>query len=432
VRAPAGPPPPPAPGRRGRPAPPAARGPPRPPAGGPPPGGAPRRRLADRLPAFLRDVRVLRVLFQVGLLAAVVAFLGYLYSNLQANTRPQDRSFNFLNQAFELDIPYSDFNPRDSVRDALVVGVQNTLVVSLTGIVLILLLGTLVGVARLSGNWLVRKAAGVYVETFRNLPPLICILLVMAVSRESFPAVDEAVQIGNLAVFSNQQHALVSVADTGNAGSFVLVLLLAVGAGFLVRAARSRQEDRTGTPAYGTIWGLATFAVLALAGWFALRGPLELSRPEVVRVGQFGRTIEGGIAMGAGFFAVLVGLVLYTATHVAEIVRGSIQAVPHGQSEAASSLGLSTGQRLRYVVLPQAFRIATPPTINQFLNLTKNTSLGLAVGYIEMTAITRQAVSRGNPAIPAFLVLMGLYLVISLSISLISNVVNRRLQLVER
>jgi general L-amino acid transport system permease protein len=130
--------------------------------------------------------------------------------------------------------------------------------------------------------------------------------------------------------------------------------------------------------------------------------------------------------------AVLVGLVLYTATHVAEIVRGSILAVPKGQTEAATAVGLTTAQRLRYVVLPQAFRVAVPPIINQFLNLTKNTSLGVAVAYAEAMYVTRAAIGNGSPAIQSILVVMGMYLVVSLAISLVANLANRRLRLVER
>jgi general L-amino acid transport system permease protein len=152
-----------------------------------------------------------------------------------------------------------------------------------------------------------------------------------------------------------------------------------------------------------------------------------LSHPEVE-----GLSITGGARMGLPFVATLVGLVLYTSSHVAEIVRGSILAVPKGQTEAAGAIGLSAGQRLRHVVLPQAFRIATPPIINQCLNLTKNTSLGVAVAFAELMGVTNTVIGNGNPAIPAILVAMGLYLVVSLVISLIANIANHRLRLVER
>jgi general L-amino acid transport system permease protein len=190
---------------------------------------------------------------------------------------------------------------------------------------------------------------------------------------------------------------------------------------------RASLEDRTGHPAHRWLWAGGLVAVVAIAGWFVLDAPVVLSRPEVV-----GRSIEGGVVMGLPFVAVLVGLVLYTATHVAEIVRGSILAVPKGQTEAATAVGLTTAQRLRYVVLPQAFRVAVPPIINQFLNLTKNTSLGVAVAYAEAMYVTRAAIGNGSPAIQSILVVMGMYLVVSLAISLVANLANRRLRLVER
>ena len=152
-----------------------------------------------------------------------------------------------------------------------------------------------------------------------------------------------------------------------------------------------------------------------------------LSHPEVS-----GLSIEGGSKMGLPFVAVLVGLVLYTSSHVAEIVRGSILAVPKGQTEAAGAVGLTPSQRLRHVVLPQAFRIPPPPIINQFLNLTKNTSLGVAVAFAELMGVTNTVIGNGDPAIPSILVAMGLYLILSLTISLIANVAHHRLRLVER
>ena len=165
----------------------------------------------------------------------------------------------------------------------------------------------------------------------------------------------------------------------------------------------------------------------AVGGYLLLDAPVTISHPEVV-----GRGISGGVAMSIGYGAVVTGLVLYTSSHVAEIVRGSIQAVDRGQGEAAEALGLSPGQRLRYVVLPQAFRIAVPPMINQFLNLTKNSSLAIAVGYAELSALTLVLISQSNPAPQMVVILMAIYLVISIVISVIANVVNRRLQLVER
>ena len=190
---------------------------------------------------------------------------------------------------------------------------------------------------------------------------------------------------------------------------------------------RQAREEATGHRARRWTYGLALVAVVAVVGWVALGGPIVLDGPGVV-----GRGIEGGTVMALPFVSVLVGLVLYTSSHVAEIVRGSILAVPKGQTEAAGAVGLSAGQRLRHVVLPQAFRIATPPIINQCLNLTKNTSLGVAVAFAELMGVTNTVIGNGHPAIPSIVVAMGLYLVLSLAISLVANIANHRLRLVER
>ena len=190
---------------------------------------------------------------------------------------------------------------------------------------------------------------------------------------------------------------------------------------------RTRVNEATGAPHHRCGSPACALAVGVVAGYLLLDGPITLSYPT-----RSGRGITGGVAMSIGFGAVLTGLVLYTSSHVAEIVRGSIQAVDRGQTEAAEALGLSSGQRLRHVVLPQAFRIAVPPLINQFLNLTKNSSLAIAVGYAELSALTLVLISQANPAPQMVLILMAIYLVIAIVISIVANVVNRRLQLVER
>ena len=192
-------------------------------------------------------------------------------------------------------------------------------------------------------------------------------------------------------------------------------------------AYRTRASEVTGAPHHRVIWAGIPLVVGVVGGYVLLDAPVTLSHPEAV-----GRGISGGVALSIGYGAVVTGLVLYTSSHVAEIVRGSVQAVDRGQTEAAEALGLSSAQRLRFVVLPQAFRIAVPPMINQFLNLTKNSSLAIAVGYAELAAITLVLISQANPAPQMVLILMTIYLVISIVISIIANVVNRRLQLVER
>jgi general L-amino acid transport system permease protein len=383
---------------------------------------------ATTRPPPWRDVRILRLAFQLGAVVAVGAFLAYLYDNLTANQRALgiETSFDFLDQQAGFRIAYSDFSPSGSVLEAMLVGLRNTISVALLGIVLTLILGTLVGIARLSSNWLVRRAAGTYVEAVRNVPPLLVIIFVNSAALATLPPIDEPERVAGVLLTVREIGVTVPRGDGGGWAYVGLLAAALVGAVALARW-RATVEERTGRPARPWLWGGGLVALVAVGAWFALDAPVVLSRPEVVD-----RSIEGGVAMGLPFVAVLVGLVLYTATHVAEIVRGSILAVPRGQAEAATAIGLSTPQRLRYVVLPQAFRIAVPPTINQFLNLTKNTSLGVAVAYAEAMYVTRTVIGNGNPAIQSILVVMAMYLVVSLVISLVANLASRRLRLVER
>ena len=383
---------------------------------------------ATTRPPPWRDVRILRLAFQLGAVVAVGAFLAYLYDNLTANQRALgiETSFDFLDQQAGFRIAYSDFSPTGTVLEAMLVGLRNTITVALLGIVLTLILGTLVGIARLSSNWLVRRAAGTYVEAVRNVPPLLVIVFVNSALLATLPPIDDPERVAGLLLTVREIGVTVPV---NGGGLWIYVGLLGAALAGAVALARWRAsvEERTGRPARPWLWGGGLVATVAVGAWLVLDAPVVLSRPEVVN-----RSIEGGVALGLPFVAVLVGLVLYTATHVAEIVRGSILAVPKGQSEAATAVGLSGMQRLRYVVLPQAFRIAVPPTINQFLNLTKNTSLGVAVAYGEAMYVTRTVIGNGNPAIQSILVVMAMYLVVSLAISLVANIASRRLRLVER
>ncbi len=376
-------------------------------------------------PPLWRDVRVLRVAFQVAVLAAVVVLVAYLYDNLLANDVELD--FAFLDQQAGFRIAYTDQAPSDTVRQAMVTGLRNTITVALVGIVLTLVLGTTLGIARLSNNWIVRRAAGAYVEVLRNVPPLLVIVFVNAAALATLPPIADAREVGGVLVMSVAEFGVAVPRGDGHGLAYLALVTLGLAAAMAVGAWRSRVEERSGAPGRRWLWGGALFAVVAVAGYVALDAPVVVSRPEVEGLG-----ITGGNRMGLPFVATLVGLVLYTSSHVAEIVRGSILAVPRGQNEAAGAIGLSSSQRLRYVVLPQAFRIATPPIINQCLNLTKNTSLGVAVAFAELMGVTTTVIGNGQPAIPSILVAMGFYLVLSLAISLVANVANHRLRLVER
>jgi general L-amino acid transport system permease protein len=376
-----------------------------------------------------RDVRVLRGVIQVVAAALVFMVLYVLWFNLTNNLRaaglPTD--FDFLTQPLGVDIPGSDISPSAPIWRGLLNAVKNTLALVVVGIPLLTVIGVLVGVARLSTNWLVSKAAGLYVEILRNIPPLLIIFFVFNAVVLQFPVLQESLNIADLVIVNNRYIAMVGFTAQPNFGPFLAIMGLALLIAAGVWWWRTKRSERTGEHHHRFLWAFAVFTILSLIGFFALGGPIGLSRPTLD-----GRALEGGYTGLAAYWAVLAALVLYTASHVAEIVRGSIQAVPRGQTEASNAIALSPFQRLRYVILPQAMRIAIPPIISQYLNFTKNTSLAIAIGYAEMTRLTFQLIGNGQPAPQMIFLLMGGYLVFSLIISLLVNIVNRRLQLVTR
>jgi general L-amino acid transport system permease protein len=388
----------------------------------------PRLREQHRPPPW-RDVRVLRVVGQVVFVVAVVLLVRYLFGNLTTNLRRQGlpTGFQFLDFPAGFDIAGSDFRPSQPIREALRVGLLNTIRVSAVGILLASVIGLFVGIARLSTNWLVRKAAAFYVEAIRNTPVLLIIIFMYQAVILPLPPIARAAEVTGVAVLSNR--GIFVAWGEAQEGFRQFVLLLAVGfvAAVFVGLWRTRRFDQTGAPHRRVLFGGTVLLLTALLAYAALQGPVTFTAPT-----REGRVVEGGIMLAETFTALLLGLVIYTASHIAEIVRGSIQAVPKGQTEAAYSIALSSFQRLRYVVLPQAMRIMIPPLASQYLNLTKNSSLGIAVAYVEVTRVTFTSIGNGNPAPQHVLILMGAYLFLSLSISLVANIINRRLQLVTR
>jgi general L-amino acid transport system permease protein len=380
-------------------------------------------------PPLWRNVRVLRIAFQAAFLVLVAAFLLYIWGNLTGNL---DRlgirtDFRYLRQPAGFAIPDSDFRSTQSVFQALLVGAQNTAKVSFLGIVFATIFGVLVGIARLSSNWLVRRAAALYVESLRNIPVLIIILFWYLGVLLRLRPLDDGAGIFGLFSLSNRGLVFPWAERTGGAEIFWIGALVGLVAAAAVWRWRSRRFDRTGEPARHALWSGGVLLVALVLSFLASGRPYALSLPETE---QFGTT--GGFRVSPEFGALLIALTLYTSAHIAEIVRGSILAVPRGQTEAANAVGLSGYQRLRRVVLPQAFRISVPPMANQYLNLTKNSSLAVAIGYYELTRVTNISISQGGPAPQAIFVLMLFYLAFSLFIALVTNLVNRRLEIKTR
>lgn len=377
-------------------------------------------------PALWRDVRVIRVVLQVLAVVVVLGGIWFLGSNLRTELEEQNlpTTFDFLDQPTGVTISDSSFNPGSPLRSALLNGIKNTFLLAIAGIPLLTVLGTLIGVARLSTNWLVAKAAAVYVETIRNIPPLLIIIFVFNAVILRLPPPSQPATPLDWFIISNLKLVGPSFTVSDGIGLFWIVLLLGVVASIVMMVWRTGYSNRTGQHHHRVRWGLGTFVLIAVLGYFISGGPISLVLPEID-----GRVITGGFGGLGSYFAILMALVVYTASHVAEIVRGSILAVPRGQTEAANAIALTAFQRLRHVILPQAFRIALPPIINQYLNFVKNTSLAIAVGFGEITLITFQAIGNGFPAPQLIALLMAAYLLFSLTISVLVNILNRRLQL---
>lgn len=392
-----------------------------------------RNRDTGELPPLWRDTKVIAIAAQVGFLIVSALVIFYLWGNFldRADDIGLDLSFDFLDRPAGISIADNPLSPNDTVGEALTAAFLNTVRVILIGIPLALILGTLVGIARLSSNWLLRKIATGYVEFFRNIPVLVVIVFVWsAVYLNGFPRSQEAWKpLNSWFIFSNSRFAFPSIEGQDNFAGFRVIVIVALIAAIAVAVWRTRLFDRTGTPHRRVLWGLGTLIGIGLVAFAVLGGPVAMSKPSL---DEAGRVYEGGIRMQMPYAALVTALVIYTATHIAEIVRGSILAVHKGQNEAAEALALSTFQRYRFVVLPQAMRIAFPPLINQFLNFSKNSSLAIAIGFAETTSIINNLFGQSQPAPQLILILMLLYLVLSLILSAIGNIVNRRLQLVGR
>lgn len=381
--------------------------------------------VSARVPLW-RDVRVLKWVAQLVVVGIVVAIVVWLYGNYIENSQrlnvPTD--LDFLDNPAQFQITGNSLSQNAPIRQALYEGFLNTLRVSVAGIVAATVLGTLIGIARLSKNWVVRSLATAYVEAVRNIPlALFLIMGLLAIVLGIFPLITDAWDVLGLMVVSNRGIAVPWYIGSGY-GLMALTLVGLAVAWVIVRWRRS-VSDRTGDLPRSGLWGGGGLVAVIAVGWLAFG--YAATTPEVV-----GRATQGGIRIDPSFFALFFALVIYTASHVAEIVRGSIQAVPKGQTEAADSLALSTFQRMWYVVLPQAFRIAIPPIGNQYLNLIKNSSLGAAIGYYDITLVAQTSVGNGAPAVPVFALAMTIYIVISLVTSLLVNIANRRMALVER
>lgn len=381
-------------------------------------------------PPWYRDVRVMRWVFQLSVLALVAFGLWRLYGNATSNLRSSGlpTGFDFLDRKSRFAIPGIQDSAQFTISEAFVAGYLNTLRVIVVGIPLCTLLGIVIGIMRLSDNLLVRAVGTLYVEIFRNIPALLWIFITyLVIILQNLPAITDEVTPMQAFVISNRGVGIPWLNPDASVLTFVGFLGIAMVAVVGVSLWRRRVNDATGRPARGALYGFLAFIAVLCVGNFAAGNALALDPAKIN-----GRQVGGGMNIFPPYLGLTVALVIYTASHVAEIVRGSIQAIDRGQTEAAQAIALTTMQRYRFVILPQAFRIMIPPLASQFLNLTKNTSLGVAISYVEIASIFQRVSNNATPALQALVILMFFYLTLSLGISLVANVINRKLSLESR
>jgi general L-amino acid transport system permease protein len=370
------------------------------------------------------------LVYQIVAVAVIVLAVLYLANNTATNMRARgiQSGFDFLGGAAGFDIGESlfAFDSGEPYWRAYLVGMTNTLRVAVLGIILTTLLGTLLGVGRFSRNALVRGLCVSYVEFFRNIPVLLQLLMWYLMFTEVLPAPTEPWTLGPLFLSKGGLNFPIPEWANGHVWAAWGILVGLVAAWAYRRRARAAFE-KTGQ-LQSMFWvPVAIVVAVSLLGWMLGGAPLQMNAPHQ---GEF--AIENGGSLTPEFLSLLLGLTVYTAAFVAEVVRGGIQAVSAGQAEAASALGLSRGQTMRLVMLPQALRVMIPPMTNQYLNLTKNSSLAVAIGYPDVVSIANTAINQTGRAVECIAIIMLVYLSTSLFTSLLMNWYNARAAIKER
>jgi general L-amino acid transport system permease protein len=387
--------------------------------------------IAPARPRPWRDPKLRGIAYQVLFVAAVVGFGAFLVHNTMVNIGRQHiaTGFGFLDReaAFGIGESLIAYSPADTYGRAFLVGLTNTLYVAALGVVLATLLGTVMGLARLSGNWLVRKLAQIYVETFRNIPLALQLFFWWGLLNKMAPGPRAAWQVLP-DVFVSNRGIVFPVVEAHPAYKWVglaflvgIALTAGVARWAKGRQAATGQQMPTGWIGLGLIIGLPALVFIAAGA------PLTLGVPQLK-----GFNFSGGGSVSPEFTALLLGLTIYTGTFISEIVRAGILAVSWGQSEAAMALGLRPNLRMRLIVLPQALRVIIPPITSQYLSLTKNSSLAVIIGYPDLVSIANTTMNQTGQAIEGIALIMAVYLVISLTISAAMNLYNRAVALVER
>ncbi|MFK3938882.1 amino acid ABC transporter permease [Alkalihalobacillus sp. NPDC078783] len=382
-------------------------------------------------PPFWRNQKYLNLIWQLLFLVFIIGFIVFLATNAMAglNRAGLGLSFQFLTNraSFPIGETVVSFSPSDTFVRALYVGFLNTLKVSIVGIVLTTIVGVLVGISRLSSNWLLRTLSTWYIEIFRNTPVLVQIFFWYFAVMLAMPRIQD-VNANYGFIISNRGFVFPWFDANSTLWVWVALLLVLVVAAFITFKWKNKQQIEQGKKLYPSLWLLGVLFVGVVGGYLVLREfPASLSLPEHTGTGSV-----GGYRFSPEFAAILFALVMYTATYIAEIVRGGILAVPKGQIEAAEALGLSSSKILRFVTFPQAIRTIIPPVTSQYLGLAKNSSLAVAVGYPDLFSVGSTTLNQTGRAIEVITIMLLAYLTISVVTSIIMNIYNKYTALVER
>lgn len=386
-------------------------------------------------PVWWRDAKIRGYIYQVVLVALIIAVFAYLFNNLTDNLERQkiQTGFGFLwDQEAGFDInytPFIDFQPTDTHSKVLLVGIVNSLLVALTGIVFATIIGFVIGIARLSKNWLLAKISHWYIEIFRNVPLLVQIFFwYNAIILGLLPSPRQSLSWGDAFYLNARGLSFPELVAESGFGYVVIAFLVAIAINFYIKHWAKKRQDLTGQIfPVARVTTLILF-LLPLSVFFILNQPMHLAYPIQKRFG-----LEGGINIIPEFIALFIALATYTAAFIAESVRSGIQAVSKGQIEAYSALGVKSSVGMRLIVIPQAMRVIIPQLTNQYLNLTKNSSLATAIGYPEIASVFMgTSMSITQRTVEIMVITMGVYMLFSLFTSLFMNWYNSRMALVER
>jgi general L-amino acid transport system permease protein len=369
--------------------------------------------------------------FQIVVVGLVGLLAWYLVTNTMENLSRQKiaSGFHYLDReaGFEIGDSMIDYSPASTYARAILVGILNTMRVAILGIIMATVLGTLIGVGRLSPNWLMAKICEWYIEIFRNVPQLLWLFLIYKLISETLPGPRQAISVLDSFFLSNRGlYFPVPLADPIH-GWMGIGLLIGIAGAVMLHRWASRRQAATGQPFPSIRAGFGVALGLPFLIWLVGGAPVGMSWPELK-----GFNFQGGTVIQPEFTALLLGLVLYASAFIAEIVRSGILALHKGQSEAAQAIGLSRGQVMRLVLLPQALRVIVPPMTSQYLNITKDSSLAIAIGYPDLVASVNVTINQTGQAIENVLIIMAAYLTVSLTISMFMNWYNKQIALKER